>query len=461
MALYALFATCLTFAYLPDWPEADDVPRARYVRPMAGDNALPQYLAENMWSGHASPVLIDGWLSSDRPPLQTGIVLLQRPVAEAIAASTSLFAQISGIVAQASWVPALWTLCAAIRVRRGTLPVVLVAAGMSGFFLLNSAYVWPKMLAGALTLIAIAALEQARRGGWTRRSTVLGMVSACLALLAHTAAAFTLLPAALMYAFGKPRPPARRAAIAIVIAAAMVTPWILYQRLYAPPGNRIMMASIAGEATITGRGFVEAAVGNYRELGMTRALECRWANVKRLLPDLAPGDLASPARRRTTEWNRVFGTLGVLNVAWLLLASRVVRRQRSVDEIRRLYQQVGWSIGFTALVLFGAGEATAHVMAYGAIATLFVLAANELAGLSRRALAALLTIHVAIFVVDWIVLTPPGPASSAIPVASPPLAAIALLAAVAFVVMSARAGSTGDADGAGARTESDAERVYS
>jgi len=66
MLIYSLFAVCLTFLHAPSWPEADEIPRNRYVRSLPGDNALPQYFAEKIWSGADARRLIRGWLSSDR-----------------------------------------------------------------------------------------------------------------------------------------------------------------------------------------------------------------------------------------------------------------------------------------------------------------------------------------------------------------------------------------------------------
>jgi hypothetical protein len=443
MLLYVVFASALTFMRLPDWPDADEVVRNRYVRAMPGDNALPQYLAENMWAGEDARRVIHGWLSSDRPPLQTGLILLQRPVAEALGVQPSLFAQLGGIAAQAAWVAGIWALCAAARFRRTTLAVAMAAAGMSGFFLLNTAFVWPKLLAGALSLVSIAALVASRREGWTTQRTALAAASGCLAILSHAGAAFTILPAALLFATGRSRPSWRNALLAIAIAASLAVPWMLYQRLYAPPGNRLLLDNIAGESVDRGRGFLEALVSNYRRIGAEAAIRGRFTNAALLLPDVAPESLANAEARRTSEWNRVFGTLGPLNLAWLLLIRRAFRRERSHDEIRLLYILTAVSLAFPVALLFGPREATAHTASYAAIATMFVLASNELSALPRQAVAAIVALQLAIFALDWIALTPPGLGSAALPVASTPLAVVALLAGAGFLAVSARLWKSG------------------
>lgn len=437
MLLYSLFAACLTFVHVPSWPDADEIPRNRYVRSLPGDNALPQFLAEKLWSGADARQVIDGWLSSDRPPLQTGLLLLQRPAAEALGASPSLYAQVAGMTFQSTWIAGIWVLCAAGRMRRTTMVIALAAGGMSGFFLLNTAFVWPKMLAGALGLIAVALMMVSSRDGWTRGRTALCATSACLALLAHTGAVFALVPAAMIFALGRSRPAIRDAALAIAIAGTLFVPWMLYQRLYAPPGNRLVMLHIAGAEESSTQTFTEAISANYRRLGAAKALRVRWENAQLLVPRLGASELASVESRRDAEWNRVFGTLGLLNLGWLLLLRRVVRRERAPEEIRRLYWVAGASFAFGIAVLFKPGLATAHVAAYTGIVTLVLLAANELATLPRAAIIAIVAAQSAIFVVDWIILTPPRLPASAIPVASMPLAATAIAAAIGFLALSA------------------------
>lgn len=438
MSLYAIAVACLTFVYLPDWPDADEVPRHRYVRDLPGDNGLPQFLAENMWNGADARQVIDGWQSSDRPPLQAGLVLMQRTFAEPTGASPSLAAQMTGIVAQSTWVVGVWALCAALGLTRRATAIALAGGALSGFFLLNTAYVWPKMLAGALALVALAALLAARRDGWTRPRTLLAMAGACLALLSHAGAAFTLLPALLVLVLPRPWPSWRDVALAATLAASLLAPWLLYQKLYAPPGNRLLMTNVAGEVAPTGQTFSEALASNYGRIGADAALRGRWTNAQLLVPDLAPRALSSDAVRRTNAWNRVFGTPGVLSVAWLLLLLRVVRRERTPSDVRRLWVLTLASVALPVLVLFGPREATAHTSSYAAIATLFVLAARELDALPRRWIAALLALQGALFAVDWIVLTPPGVGDAALPVASTPLAVVALAAGAALLALVAR-----------------------
>jgi hypothetical protein len=72
----------------------------------AVDNELPEILANNLLDGRDSrPQLIPGWQSSDRPPLQAGMLMLAYPLAGARPpAALSLGIAINGL-----WVLGLWS----------------------------------------------------------------------------------------------------------------------------------------------------------------------------------------------------------------------------------------------------------------------------------------------------------------------------------------------------------------
>jgi hypothetical protein len=451
MLLYSIFTVSLTFLYLPGWPDADEVARSRYVRELPGDNALPQYLAENMWAGSDSRYIIDGWQSSDRPPLQTGILLLQRPVIEGVGAPVSLCAQVTGVVAQSAWIAGIWVLCSVLATRRATLVITLLGAGMSGFFLLNTAYVWPKLIAAALGSMAIAVLVVARRNGWTQKLGGAFAAMAALAMLSHSGAVLTLLPAVLLFALGTARPRLRDCLLAALVAAILLTPWSLYRRLYAPPGDRLAKTHLAGQWTETDRTLGELLVENYRRVGPGFALRARWQNTLQLFEIVPLARAADAEARRTTEWNRVLGALGALNLAWLLLGWRVMKRRGEGVEIGRLYWLVAASLLFWIALMFTPTEATAHHLSYSTIVLLFVLAGNELSVLPWPGTVAVLGLQATIFGVDWLVLTPPQPPASAIPVASTLLAIVATTAGAGFVALAARARS-----GSGAVSNGDA-----
>ncbi|HTD32157.1 MAG TPA: hypothetical protein VK665_00750, partial [Candidatus Elarobacter sp.] len=152
-----------------------------------GDNLLPQLVAERMYHGQDLHHFLGDWLSSDRPPLQSGIILLVRPVFRALGAYADAGFEIAGIVAQLVWVPSAWLLC----VRAGFSPrrraLVMAFLIFSGFFLYNTVYTWPKLLASGLCVAAFVCALRWERENRDAALVVAG-VCAALALLAHGSA---------------------------------------------------------------------------------------------------------------------------------------------------------------------------------------------------------------------------------------------------------------------------------
>ena len=72
------------------------------------DNLIPWRFAERLSAGQDPRQILGDWLSSDRPPLQTGILLLQHPLTTVTPVPAGLQYQTLGTILQMSWVPAVW-----------------------------------------------------------------------------------------------------------------------------------------------------------------------------------------------------------------------------------------------------------------------------------------------------------------------------------------------------------------
>jgi hypothetical protein len=210
--------------------------------PLPADNVLPRLLA---WQAetHAPPRPFGGdWLSSDRPPLQAGFAI--------IADAVERFAEPDDrYEALASWLQALafGGLFALARAAGATVRRALAASALCfpvGFFLLNTVFTWPKLLAAAYGLVALAV---AWRGGASRVRYALAGAACAFAMLAHGGVAFTL-PAIAGAALLRDR---GRAVVPFAIAAGVFVlisaPWSAYQRFYDPPGDRLVKWHLAGQ----------------------------------------------------------------------------------------------------------------------------------------------------------------------------------------------------------------------
>jgi hypothetical protein len=246
------------------------------------DSDLPALLARKL-AAHAplSGPLWSTWLSSDRPPLQTGFVMLQWPMWGAAARGACY--QFLGTVLQSAWLPALWVLFRVRGVPAGRTCAAVLAAAATGVMFFNTVYVWPKMLAGALALAALAILLSRDPGDRWRGAGGLTVVLAVLSMLAHGGTAFALL------AFVPFLIPLRRKVTAAGLAgcaaaaAALYLPWVIYQRFVAPPGDRVVKWILAGVIAVDRRGAAQTIVDQYRSLSPAQLLGNKWDNVMTLV----------------------------------------------------------------------------------------------------------------------------------------------------------------------------------
>ena len=160
--LWAAFDLAMGFLYGGQDAPAD-VSASRFSDPLPMDNQLPYLFARHIEQvGHVgSPMHVGDWLSSDRPPLQSAFFLAHtlwhRPDATA-----QLDLQVLATLLQSTWVVGVWALALVLTTRRSVRALMVAGAAASGQVLLNSFYTWPKLLAAAFTLLAVAVVL--RRG---------------------------------------------------------------------------------------------------------------------------------------------------------------------------------------------------------------------------------------------------------------------------------------------------------
>jgi hypothetical protein len=257
------------------------IPVDRFSNPLPIDNLLPLSFANAIAAnGHDGPPLhIGDWLSSDRPPLQSGFVLAQREVAWD---TVGLHYQVLGVVLQQLWIVALWACLVAARVRRWTLVLVLIAALVSDAAVVNGFFVWPKLLAATFVLACIAVVLDVRGTASDRASVaVLVGILGTLGYLSHGATAFAAVPV-IGLVLVRLRPRWRWWAASAVAAALVMSPWLAYQHWVDPPGNRLIKWQLAGAPEIDSRGSVETIVDSYRTTGWRTVLEFKKDNVETL-----------------------------------------------------------------------------------------------------------------------------------------------------------------------------------
>ena len=290
----------------------------RFLPNMPGDNFIPTIFAERLARGVSTQQLGAGWLSSDRPPLQTGLALVTIPALQTLDIGYDKACATAGVWFQLLWIPALWVFLRWLGLTEHQAHAATAALVFTGFLLFNSTFVWPKLAGAALVLLAFCTFFATESAIDRRHRWIVGGALAACGNLAHGGVMFSLLALVPIVAFSL-----RRRWRPWLLAAAAFTvlslPWLAYQRLYEPPGNRLPKWHLAGAIEIDARSFTTALVENYTSLGWSAALATRHENLRilflgewqNLLTTRDPGAIAG---RRSEEVFHLFRT----PAAWIL-----------------------------------------------------------------------------------------------------------------------------------------------
>ena len=251
-----------------------------------GDNTIPKAFADAVYSGHIPKPLAGGWLSSDRPPLQTGNTLWIYAWARA---NRDLSYELLSVMLQCSCLAALWGFLAACNIDRRPMAMAIATCFLSGFTLLNAFFVWPKLYPVAFLLILSAYLLTDRYRQIRDRTDIGAMLgaAAAFAMLGHGGSVFAILGIAACMLFFR-RLPSRRFLLALAAGAVILyLPWMLYQKFYDPPGDRLLKLHLAGvNDTRAGVSIIGLMINSYGKLSSHELIEHKSGNFKTLAGNL-------------------------------------------------------------------------------------------------------------------------------------------------------------------------------
>lgn len=339
----------------------------RFSHPLPGDNYLPLYFAEWFFENghHGTAPDYASFLASDRPPLQIGYALSQRPFPWN---ANGLDYQVLGVVLQQLWIVGLWALLLAAGVGRVTRALTTVAVLLSSLAILNGFFVWPKLLPAAM-LLAAAALVMTPL--WTKLRSSLwaaALVGAlcALAMLGHGSSVFGIFPIAAVAAY-RGLPSWRWLGVGLLVGAALMAPWSAFQKYEDPPGNRLAKWTLAGVVEIDERGTMEAIVDSYREAGVSGVLHYKGQNIATISGGtMAPialrdavetGDLGLVARAvRTVSFFYLLPSLGLLLLAPFAMAAARSRGRRNPAE---------WTFALACFAAFALGTFIWGLLVFG------------------------------------------------------------------------------------------------
>lgn len=310
----------------PHWSWAGHAVSSRLF--IAPDNQIPLVFAQRLFEGAELRARIFRDQASERPPLQTGIVLIQYPLWRGLAALgaaralTDACYQVLGTLLQLTWMAAAWALLRLLGFGRRASGGVLLALVPSYFLYLNSVYVWPKLLAGGLVVGAYCLLLQ-RPSGAPLPPARMGVAAglAALGLLAHAGVATSLLGFGLVLLLPRWFPGAANLARGALVGVALLAPWLAYQRLYDPPANFLLKNHLAGVLQEDDRSTLQALRDSYAGFTPRSYLELKLRTLRMVLgidrQQVPIYDLPSALRSlRRYQTNQLVPALGVLNLGW-------------------------------------------------------------------------------------------------------------------------------------------------
>ena len=387
----------------------------RFAWKLPSDNILPAILADRVVLGASvarpvPPLWPNGDRTSERPPLQAAIVVAVGSTVRGVHEY-----QILATLCQAQWLPAVWLLGAACGVPQRRLAIVVAACALSGYFFVNTVFTWPKLLAGALALVALAiALEpEANRPG-ARRDRVLTVAAlTTLALLAHPGPIFTLAALPLCWPLLRPIVGLRTTFASTLAAAgvciALVAPWLAYQVRVDPPTGRLLREHLGdGRA----EGTVLAAIAHANaERSAAEHVRVRLGNLvaqagrpwRALWPRIAGQAQAEQFFRHGSSLGLLFG--GLLLTLTGRPRSAIPSSEAGDAAVRRLTVTAVVALALWSLLVFPADGALIHHGSPVTTMLLFIGGAYGLTRLPGWAAGALLAAHAAVFLLTWILPT--------------------------------------------------------
>ena len=393
----------------------------RYREALPSDNMLPHTTAERLFTSEPLKNPLDEWLSSDRPPLQSGWQLLTWPAGKLLGIDRRTASGTSAMWFQLLWVAAAYGLLRSFAVERTRAAGWIAAMTLAGFFVQNTTYTWPKLSAGALACGMFGLLFLLPSGTSKRTAAIWAALFAALAWLSHGGVGFSFLALVPLLACAGRRGAWRAWGPGAVAALILISPWLAYQTFHDPPANRLVKWHLAGEPGKDSRGTWQTLRENYAKIGWREA----WSNKVSNFHAQVFGDwnhlfdysAATAGDRRHQE----FFYPGRALTWWPILAlfAIVITRRRIFTPPRDFLLLAGWlllTIFIWCLLMFGLYQAVVHHGSYAVMIGWFVFFSVVLDRCGRGWLALLTGLQAVTLATTWVLGNPTinGPAAGLI-----------------------------------------------
>ncbi|MDQ6678724.1 MAG: hypothetical protein M3Z09_15690 [Acidobacteriota bacterium] len=402
----AAFYNALGFLYASD-EGAGEVAQVRYLpHQLPPDNILPEMFADRLLQGKSvRPTLFGYWQSSDRPPLEAAITLLELPLS--FGGTPVLQYQVLGVFLQATFIAGIWIFLRAIQIESGIIIQVLCFCIFSQFCLLHSFYVWAKLLSATFCFASMAFWFPRLIAPYpviaplSRIELIGSAVCMGLGLLCHPGVGFTMLGILLVVVVKRRLPDRRSSALALAAFVLVLLPWKAYQTFYDPPGDNLLKAHLAGVIDLK-HSLSYSVINAYRHLSPAQFLANKLENVTVLFtgPWLAgftgPGWNSKVGALWESSFFLLSCSLGVLNLGFILRLINRKRTSRAIAAADLLLAMACASIAIWCLIMFTPGSTLVHQGSFANVLMLFVGLAIYIRSFAPRLASALLVVQICV-----------------------------------------------------------------
>lgn len=392
-----------------------------HVSNLPFDNALPFIYGEKVLANHSKDLIID-WSIADRPPLQIGAVLPLLDFSQDAQPYTKYaYYSIFSTFLQLSWIGVAWGALYILVKKRWKIYTLILGFGCTGFFYLNSVFVWPKLLAASLVVYGLFLILDASKKHKTRftyRYLPAASIGITLGLLAHGGVLFTVLAVCMLIGYDliRNRKLSRRISLRAVLAAllictALLVPWQIAKSELVS-SDRLVKWHFAGiEAPTDKRGTLKTIEDQYKTLTIDEWLRSKSENISSIykIGDYRCGplyitSLLSKCNMETWRGLTFYRTLfafelfivGAFIFLWRLLQNRVEKIDKTLALIT-LSSLFVWIIA-----MYSPGSTLLHQGSYATMLIAFLIFGKQIALANSLILPGLVILQLMLYYFAWL-----------------------------------------------------------
>jgi hypothetical protein len=340
------------------------------------DSWLPKIFADQIYKGELLRPMYGDWLSSDRPPLQTGIYLIFYPFGK----GDDVIYQVVSTMLQAMILIAIWRFIMRFKLTSAQ-RWILFSFSLSSLFIVNSLFVWPKLISASYVLICFYYLNFGVNSKF--RNFMVGS-SVSLAMLSHGGAFFALLGIFLYWGAMNIKNTSwsiiKDLVIWAVIALVLYYPWILYGKYYDPQYSRLVKWHLAGLIEPSRVGVISTLYSAYSEISFGEWFASRVSNFNVIVKDfilfepfLWSGQYSEFVKSaRDKSFFNLFYSLWFLSPFVVFFGLLLFRYRKIEVDLMKLFYGALFGLFFWILLMFEPGSTVVHQGSYYGYVALFI-----------------------------------------------------------------------------------------